>query len=100
MGAPEVPRGIKEIIRSEFKNTLILSGGFDLESAEAELEKGIADLVAFGKPFINNPDYVERLKNGYPLNTVLNMEAFYTADEKGYTDYPFFEDSLTLKEQC
>jgi N-ethylmaleimide reductase len=89
MGAPEVPKRIKEIVRSEFKNTLILSGGFDLESAEAELEKGTADLVAFGKPFINNPDYVERLKNGYPLNPVLNMEAFYTADEKGYTDYPF-----------
>jgi N-ethylmaleimide reductase len=91
MGAPEVPRRIKEIIRSEFKNTLILSGGYGLESAEAELEKGAADLIAFGKPFINNPDYVERLKNGYPLNTNLNMEAFYTADEKGYTDYPFYK---------
>jgi len=91
MGAPEVPVRIKEIIRSEFKNTLILSGGYGKESAEKELEKGIADLVAFGKPFINNPDFVERIKNGYPLNPVLNMEAFYTADEKGYTDYPFYK---------
>ncbi len=90
MGAPEVPRRIKEIIRLEFKNTLILSGGYGLESAEKELENGIADLVAFGKPFLNNPDFVERLRNGYPLNTDLNMDAFYTADEKGYTDYPYY----------
>lgn len=90
MGAPEVPRKIKEIFRSEFKNTLILSGGYGLESAEKELEGGIANLVAFGKPFINNPDFVERLKNGYALNTNLNMDAFYTSDEKGYTDYPFY----------
>ena len=90
MGAPEVPRKIKETIRNEFKNTVILSGGYGLESAEKELEGDVADLVAFGKPFINNPDFVERLKNGYPLNTDLNMDAFYTADEKGYTDYPFY----------
>ena len=90
MGTPEVPRSIKEIIRSEFKNTLILSGGYSFERAEEELEKGNANLVAFGKPFINNPDFVERLKNGWPLNTELNMDAFYTADEKGYTDYPFY----------
>ncbi len=91
MGAPEVPRKIKEIIRNEFENTLILSGGYGLQSAEEELEKSIANLVAFGKPFINNPDFVERLKNGWPLNTDLNMDAFYTADEKGYTDYPFYK---------
>ncbi len=90
MGAPEVPRKMKEIMRNEFKNTLILSGGYGLESAEQELEKGIADLVAFGRPFINNPDLVERLKNGWALNTDLNMDAFYTPDEKGYTDYPFY----------
>lgn len=90
MGTPEVPRKIKELIRKEFKNTLILSGGYGFERAEEDLENGIADLVAFGKPFINNPDLVERLKNGWPLNTELNMDAFYTADEKGYTDYPFY----------
>jgi N-ethylmaleimide reductase len=90
MGAPEVPRSIKEIIGKEFNNTLILSGGYNREQAEAELEKGIAGLVAFGKPFINNPDLVERMMNNYPLNTDLDMDTFYTADAKGYTDYPFY----------
>jgi N-ethylmaleimide reductase len=89
MGAPVVPLEIKKLIRHNFKNTLILSGGFDKESAETVIKNGLSELVAFGRPFINNPDLVERLKNDWPLSKNLNMDLFYTADEKGYTDYPF-----------
>ena len=89
MGAPAVPLEIKKLIRKNFRNTLILCGGFDKESAEIALENGLTDLVAFGRPFINNPDLVERFKNEWPLSQNLNMDLFYTADEKGYTDYPF-----------
>lgn len=92
MGAPEVPLEIKNIIRTRFKNSLILSGGYDKELAEADIEKGKADLIAFGRPFINNPDFVERLKNDWPLSEELKMDLFYTSGEKGYTDYPFYED--------
>jgi N-ethylmaleimide reductase len=88
MGAPEVPLEIKKIIRTRFKNMLILAGGYDLERAEEDVESGFADLIAFGRPFINNPDLVSRLKNGYPLSTDLKMDLFYTPGEKGYTDYP------------
>jgi len=91
MGTPNVPISIKEIIRKTFKNTLILSGGYDFEKANDDLEKGNSDLVAFGRPFINNPDFVERLKNGYPLNTELDTTTFYSAEAKGYTDYPLYE---------
>jgi len=87
MGAPKVPVEIKQLIRSNFKNTIILCGGFDKETAEANLESGLADLIAFGRPFINNPDLVDRLKNNTPLSTTLHMDLFYAADEKGYTDY-------------
>jgi len=80
---------IKKLIRHNFKNTLILCGGYDKESAEAAIESGLTDLVAFGRPFINNPDLVERFKNNWSLSQDLNMDLFYTADEKGYTDYPF-----------
>jgi N-ethylmaleimide reductase len=90
MGAPEVPAEIKGIIRTRFKNTLILSGGYDKERAEADIESGKADLIAFGRPFINNPDFVERLKNDWPLSKELKMDLFYTPGEKGYTDYPFY----------
>jgi len=91
MGAPEVPQEIKGIIRNRFKNNLILSGGYDKERAENDLQSGMADLIAFGRPFINNPDFVFRLKNNLALSSDLKMSLFYTADEKGYTDYPIFK---------
>ena len=88
MGAPEVPAKLKKQIRSIFKNTIILSGGYDKERAENDISSGLGDLIAFGRPFINNPDLVDRYKNNWPLSTDLKMDLFYTADEKGYTDYP------------
>ncbi|MDI5897534.1 alkene reductase [Flavobacterium yafengii] len=91
MGAPEVPLEIKKLIRHNFKNTLILCGGNTKESAEEAIEIGLTDLVAFGRPFINNPDLVERFENNWPLSQDLNMDLFYTADEKGYTDYPVYK---------
>ena len=90
MGAPKVPVEIKKLIRNNFKNTIILGGGYDKERAENDIESGLADLIAFGRPFINNPDLVERFKNNYPLSDDLKMDMFYSADEKGYTDYPFY----------
>jgi N-ethylmaleimide reductase len=91
MGAPEVPIEIKESIRNNFKNSIILSGGYDKKKAEADIQSGLGDLVGFGRPFINNPDLVERFKNDWPLSKDLQMDLFYTADEKGYTDYPFYK---------
>ena len=91
MGAPAVPLEIKKLIRSNFKNTLILAGGYNHETAEAAIESGLADLVAFGRPFINNPDLVDRFKTNSPLSEDLKMDLFYAADEKGYTDYPVFQ---------
>ena len=91
MGAPEVPLEIKKLIRHNFKNALILCGGNTKESAEEAIESGLTDLVAFGRPFINNPDLVERFENNWPLSQDLNMDLFYTADEKGYTDYSVYK---------
>ena len=88
MGAPEVPRDMKRLIRGIFQNTIILSGGYDLERAEADIAGGLGDMVAFGRPFINNPDLVNRFQNNLPLSQDLKMDLFYSADEVGYTDYP------------
>lgn len=88
MGAPEVPIEIKKAIRANFKNALILCGGYDKERAEVDLQSGLCDLIAFGRPFINNPDLVARLKNNWSLTQDLHMDLFYSADAKGYTDYP------------
>jgi N-ethylmaleimide reductase len=94
MGAPPVPIELKKSIRKNFKNTIILCGGYDKEKAEADLESALGDLIAFGRPFINNPDLVEKLKNNWPLSQKPDMNLFYTADEKGYTDYPYHEKQI------
>ena len=88
MGAPQVPLQIKQTIRNNFKNTLILCGGYNPETAESDIKSGLANLIGFGRPFINNPDLVQRFKNKWPQSQNLKMDLFYTADEKGYTDYP------------
>ena len=91
MGAPPVPVEMKKTIRKNFANTVILAGGYDQEKAETDLEQGLGNLVAFGRPMISNPDLVDRFKNNYPLSADLKMDLFYTADEKGYTDYPLYK---------
>jgi len=90
MGAPEVPTEIKRAIRRRFQGTIILSGGYTFERAEAELHRGLANLIAFGRPFINNPDLVDRFAQGFPLSTELDQKTFYSSGEKGYTDYPAY----------
>jgi N-ethylmaleimide reductase len=90
MGAPEVPLEIKKAIRKRFEHTFILSGGYTMERAESELESGLANLIAFGRPFINNPDLVERFTNHWLLSKNLDMNTFYSPGEKGYTDYPTY----------
>ena len=87
MGAPPVPDTIKTMFRQTFKGALILSGGYDTARAESDLAAGKCDLVAFGRPFLANPDLVARCKAGAALNAP-DMNTFYTADAKGYTDYP------------
>lgn len=86
MGAPEVSPALKAAIRAAFKGKYILSGGYDLARANADLDAGKGDLVAFGRPFISNPDLVEKLRNGNAL-AEYDPATFYTPGEKGYTDY-------------
>jgi len=74
-------------LRAAFQHTLILCGGFDGDKAEAALAAGSGDLIAFGKPFISNPDLVERLRTGAPLAT-WDASTFYGGGAGGYTDYP------------
>ncbi|MCK6544699.1 alkene reductase [Myxococcota bacterium] len=87
MGAPEVPQRVKTAIREAFRGTYILSGGYDAKRAEVDLVERRGDLVAFGRPFISNPDLVTKLKTGAAL-TPPNPATFYTPGAEGYTDYP------------
>ena len=87
MGAPAVPDSIKAMFRKTFKGALILSGGYDAVRADKDIADGRCDLVAFGRPFLANPDFIARSKAGAAMNAP-DMDSFYTADAKGYTDYP------------
>ena len=87
MGAPPVPAALKLALRRAWPRTFILAGGFDRAGAEQALREGRADLVAFGRPFLANPDLVARLERGLPLNAP-DLATFYTPGPRGYTDYP------------
>lgn len=86
MGAPEVSAELKAKIRASFKGKYILSGGYDAARAKADLDAQKGDLVAFGRPFISNPDLVQKLQNGAAL-AAPDPGTFYTPGEKGYLDY-------------
>ena len=77
-------------LRKRFKGAYIANNGYDFELADKALSANEADLIAFGKLFIANPDLVERFKRGAPLNAP-DKATFYGGDAKGYTDYPALE---------
>ncbi|MCH4024471.1 MAG: alkene reductase [Acetobacter sp.] len=76
-----------DVLRKAFRNTYIANNGYDLGLAEEHLAQGKADLIAFGRPFISNPDLVERLKTGAPL-APFNPATLYGGGAEGYIDYP------------
>lgn len=79
-------------VRRIFKGAYILNEGLTRESAEQAIERGEADAAAFGRPFIANPDLVERFRRGAPLNEI-NPETIYSDDETGYNDYPLLGEA-------
>lgn len=89
-GANPLPEDIRENIRSNFDGILILSGGYGHDKAQADLDANKGDLIAFSRPFISNPDLVERFKEGAELADP-DFNTFYTPGEEGYIDYPTLE---------
>jgi 2,4-dienoyl-CoA reductase-like NADH-dependent reductase (Old Yellow Enzyme family) len=75
-----------------FSGKLVLNSDYDGDSAQAKLDEGVADAISFGRTIIANPDLVERIRTGAPLNR-WDVATFYTQGPEGYTDYP------TLAEQ-
>lgn len=75
-------------LRASYSGLLVTAGGFDFESGNQALREGWADAVAFGVPFLANPDLPERFRRGLPLNPP-DEATFYAPGPTGYTDYPF-----------
>jgi len=88
-GLPAIPEGLIPKVSNAFTGPIILCGGYDAERAMKDIDDGIADLVAFGVPYLANPDLPARLENGWTLNEA-DRDTFYGGAEKGYTDYPIY----------
>ena len=80
-------RQLVPAIRRAFKGTLILNSDYSLDDASHALRLGEADAIAFGRPFLANPDLPARLRAGAPLNA-WRPETFYSPGAEGYVDYP------------
>ena len=95
-GATGGPRDVAPfdfaVLRQRFKNTYIANNGYDLDLATSRLVEDKADLIAFGRPFIGNPDLVERLRTGSPLSA-FNPATLYGGGATGYIDYPTLAES-------
>ena len=90
-----IPEKTFKAIRENFSGTIILSNGLTPETGEEALHAGFADLVAFGRSFLSNPDFVERIKTNAALNAV-DFNTLYTSGAKGYTDYPALKSSTKM----
>ncbi|ABO22379.1 alkene reductase [Shewanella loihica] len=85
--APQIPESFRVQLRNLFDATIIVAGRYDLARASEVLSKGYADLVAFGRPFIANPDLPYRLQQQLPLAS-FDKGPLFGGGEAGYTDYP------------
>ncbi len=92
-GARDIPEGASlAALRKRFHGVYMANNGYDRQMAIEAVNTGEADLVAFGRPFISNPDLVERLRRNAPLNEA-DKSTFYGGGREGYTDYPTLSES-------
>lgn len=84
--APELPEEFRNGVRANFSGKILYAGKYTAQRGARTIEAGWGDLIAFGRPFIANPDLPERIANNWPLNLV-DPATMYGGDEKGYTDY-------------
>ena len=93
-GLPDEPIALQDI-RNVCDGRLMANCGYDRDQAESAATDGLADLVAFGRPFISNPDLVERFANDWDLNDFAPQKVWYSPGKKGYTDFPTHQESET-----
>lgn len=89
--APDLPESFRRDVRASFSGKILYAGRYTAERGERLIEAGLADLIAFGRPFIANPDLPARIANGWPLSP-LDPATVYGGTEKGLTDYPTYSD--------
>ncbi len=91
LGPPVTLREVRDL----YSGPLMGNCGYNAETAEAAIASGDADLIAFGRPFISNPDLAERLAHGWPLAPEAPMDAWYSFTPQGYADWPAYQPAKT-----
>jgi len=76
--------------RKVFSGPILGNCGYTQETAEAAIKENHADLIAFGRLYISNPDLVDRFRNGWPLAPSNDMATWFSFHKEGYTDYPVY----------
>lgn len=94
--APDLPESFRREIRQVFSGRIIYAGRYTAERAERMINDNLADLIAFGRPFVANPDLPARIANGWPLNA-LNSARLYGGAEEGFTDYPRYTSPVSAR---
>jgi N-ethylmaleimide reductase len=93
MGLEKIPADFASAFRRAYRGTLMAAGGFDKATGELALQAGDLDLIAIGRPFIANPDLVERMKNDWPIVPADRSTFYGNSGARGYTDYPCYQTS-------
>ncbi len=94
-GGNPIPKPFIRQIREVFNGILIAAGNYTAKTATDVIKDGLVDLVAFGRPFIANPDLIERFKMAYPLSEG-DPSTYYQGGDEGYIDYPVFKSESTV----
>jgi len=87
--APDLPEAFRRDVRRSFSGRIIYAGLYDAARAARIIEAGLGDFIAFGRPFIANPDLPQRIANGWPLNKI-DPASLYGGGAQGFTDYPVY----------
>jgi len=97
-GGTTLPDGFVEKFRAIYDGILMIAGGFDKQKAESYIADGKVDMVAFGRPYIGNPDLVERMQNDWPLLEA-PRDVFYGGDQRGYIDFLTYEEQISSESE-
>ncbi len=93
--APQIPESFRNVLRQIFSGTIIATGNKTIESAQQLLNNNLVDLIGFGRKFLANPDYPNRVKQNAALNEITDSHTLFGGgDERGYTDYPFINNEF------
>lgn len=96
-GSRDCPSGIDlDALRRRFSGAYIGNNGYSPTSAAEAIRNGLADLVSFGRPYLSNPDLVERIRDGVPLAPMAAKETWYGGGREGYADWPRATDGAAL----